>query len=194
MASRTKKIQVRLDGITPIMFDRYAGDNKTSLKVEDKFYFDKDGKSLIIPAANVMSFLSAQNTTSIAKRFLPAKEYKKVAQGFLSYITINPFSIPLCRNGEQIVFSVVSNEEWQFPLDREVILIDDDGSDATSLLTTSHKTEGSFWVEVAFSPDHSRIAFFDAQSRAQAFNLDSGEIEPMQDFPYEWLSTHFPQW
>lgn len=107
--NKTLKISVKLDGITPIMFDRYSGDNKTQLRVEDKFYFAKDGKSIILPALNLMSFLSAQNTTSVAKRFMPPKEYKRVANGFLSYITINPFEIPICRNGEQIVFDGFSD-------------------------------------------------------------------------------------
>jgi hypothetical protein len=108
--SKSIKISVKLDGITPIMFDRYSGDNKTQLKVEDKFYFGQDGKSLILPSLNVMSFLSAQNTTSVAKRFMPPKEYKRVANGFLSYITITPFEIPICRNGKQIVFEGFSKE------------------------------------------------------------------------------------
>jgi hypothetical protein len=112
MANKISKIAVKLDGITPIMFDRYSGDNKTVLRVEDKFYFAKDGKSIILPSTNIMSFLSAQNTTSIAKRFLPSKEYKKVAQGFLSYITINPFEIPICRKGKPIVFNGFNDEIW----------------------------------------------------------------------------------
>jgi hypothetical protein len=62
----TKRI-VKLSGLAPLMFDRYAGDNKTQLPVQAKLYFMEDGKSLCIPAVNLMSFLSAKNTTSVAK-------------------------------------------------------------------------------------------------------------------------------
>ena len=52
---------VRLRGLTPIMFDRYPGDNDTKLEVWQKLYFlPDDGKTLVLPAANVMSFLSAR--------------------------------------------------------------------------------------------------------------------------------------
>jgi len=96
--------QVTLNGISPIMFDKYAGDNKTTLEVGQKMYFDKDGKSLVVPSMNIVSFLTATNTPSAPKVLLPSKEYKAVAQAALSYTAVSPFIIPLMRDGEQIVF------------------------------------------------------------------------------------------
>jgi hypothetical protein len=95
---------VTLSGITDIMFDRYAGDNKTELTTEKKMYYMPDGKSVMLPSANIQSFLSAQNTDSAPKRFLDSREYKKVAAAFLSFITISPFSIPFTHQGKQIIF------------------------------------------------------------------------------------------
>jgi hypothetical protein len=109
---KTFQISQEWTGITPVMFDRYAGDNKTALRAEDKMYFAADGKSLILPAINIMSFLSAQNTTSVPKRFLDSREYKDVCQAMLSYITIEPFLIPLMAKGKQIEFAGWDEKIW----------------------------------------------------------------------------------
>ena len=103
--------QVTLKGIADLMFDRYAGDNKTELTVEKKMYFASDGESLMMPSANIISLLTAQNTPSAPKRFLDKRVYKSMAQSLLSYIAIAPFEIPITRNGKQIVFNGFDGEE-----------------------------------------------------------------------------------
>ena len=113
------KIQVSLEGLTPIMFDRYAGDNKTELDVRDKFYFANDGKTLILPAANLMSLLSAQNTMSAPKRFMDSRAYKKVAQAISSYVTVEPFEgATFMANGDPVVFNGFDDD--QFYIDQRV--------------------------------------------------------------------------
>ena len=92
-----------LQGITPIMFDRYAGDNKTQLLPEQKMYLDENN-GLLLPSQNLHSFLSAINTPSAVKAFYPSKEYKKVAQVLLGYVQIEPFNIPIKRHGKQIMW------------------------------------------------------------------------------------------
>jgi len=96
--------KVTLNGIADIMFDRYAGDNKTELPPEKKMYFAADGKTMILPSVNISSFLSAQNTDSAPKRFLDSREYKKIASAILSYTSINPMEIPFTRKGKPIMF------------------------------------------------------------------------------------------
>ena len=96
--------KVTLTGIADIMFDRYAGDNKTELPPEKKMYFGTDGATMILPAANIVSFLSAQNTDSAPKRFLDSREYKKTALAFMSYTSISPMDIPFIRKGKKILF------------------------------------------------------------------------------------------
>jgi hypothetical protein len=93
------------EGVTPIMFDRYPGDNKTELDPKDKMYFKRGSKELVLPAVNVMSFLSAKNTESSVKRFYDSREYKKVAGAILSNVSILPYEIPLMRDGKQIKFA-----------------------------------------------------------------------------------------
>jgi len=103
------KRQVTLEGFTPIMFDRYAGDNKTQLPVEEKMYFIPGTRQLCIPSVNLSSFLSAKNTTSVAK-LIGGRGYKSLADAFLSFVQIAPFYIPLLRNGEPITFNGFVND------------------------------------------------------------------------------------
>lgn len=96
---------VTLDGTAPIMFDRYAGDNKTKLEPWQKLYLDpKDGASLVLPSLNIVSFLSAHNTNSAPKRLLDKRHYKDVANACLSFVTIEPDLIHFLRDGKPIRF------------------------------------------------------------------------------------------
>lgn len=96
--------KITLTGITPVMFDRYSGDNKTSLRPEEKFYFDQDGRTLVLPSQNIVSLLSAQNTPSAPKRFLDARKYRATASGILSFTVFRPILIPFMREGRRILF------------------------------------------------------------------------------------------
>ncbi|MBN1584216.1 MAG: PD40 domain-containing protein, partial [Anaerolineae bacterium] len=104
------------------------------------------------------------------------------------------FSPQWSPGGEQIVFSAIPNGEWQFPLEREVIVIGRDGTDPRSIVMTAHDSEAHFGHEVAFSPDQSHIAYLDGENRARIVYLENGETERVQDFPYGWMSTQHPQW
>ena len=79
-------ITTTLTGIRPIMFDRYPGDNKTTLEPLDKFYLDSNGQCSI-PVLNVFSLLAAWNTQSVAKRFY-GREGKGIATGVMSFCNI----------------------------------------------------------------------------------------------------------
>lgn len=94
--SDVRNIAVRLVGLRPIMFDRYAGDNKTKLPTEERMYLD-DKQRLVVPALNIFSLLCAENTKSVA-RHGPKNEAsarRQVAQGIASYVSISPDDIPL---------------------------------------------------------------------------------------------------
>lgn len=95
---------ITLCGITDIMFDRYAGDNKTQLEPYQKLYFQPGSKVIGLPALNIMSFLSAHNTNSAPKRLRDARQFKKIANACLSFVQIRQSFIPFTRNGEVIEF------------------------------------------------------------------------------------------
>jgi len=103
MRSTTKKVVLK--GLTPIMFDRYSGNNKEQLDPMDKCYVNEQGH-LVIPSTNLLSFLSAQNTESATQRVV-GRGYKEVCKAALSYVMIEPYNIPLLRNGKPII----KNEE-----------------------------------------------------------------------------------
>jgi hypothetical protein len=92
--------KVKLVGLTPIMFDRYSGNNKETLHVSDKCYKDNEG-CLVLPSVNILSFLSAQNTESATQRVV-GRGYKEVCKSALSYIQIYPIEIPFLREGRKI--------------------------------------------------------------------------------------------
>lgn len=96
--------KIVLTGKTPLMFDRYPGDNETKLEPHQKLYFKMGTKEIIVPSLNIMSFLSAHNTNSAPKRLLDSRKYKKVADACLSFIQISPDEIPILRDGKPIVF------------------------------------------------------------------------------------------
>ena len=100
----TVKRRVKLCGIKPIMFDRYAGDNKTKLEPWQKLYFQPGSKAIGIPSANIISFLSAHNTNSAPKRLRDARTFKKTANACLSFVSIMQDFIPITANGKPIVF------------------------------------------------------------------------------------------
>ena len=96
---KTIKRKVVLNGLTPILFDRYSGNNKEQLAVMDKIYLDKE--HLVLPSTNILSFLSAQNTESAPQRVI-GRGYKEVCKAAQSFVTITPLYIPFLRNGKSM--------------------------------------------------------------------------------------------
>jgi len=93
---------VRLQGITAVMFDRYAGDNDTKLEPMQKLYLDEE-RNICLPAANIHSFLSAKNTVSAPRR-LRGKKGLSIANSCLSFTIIEPMMIPFLKDNQPIKF------------------------------------------------------------------------------------------
>lgn len=104
--------QVHLRGLVDIMFDRYPGDNDTKLEPWQKLYLGgEEGRTICLPSANIMSFLSAQNTDSAPKRLLDSRKYKKFSQACGSFVSISPRMIPFLRNDKPITFGKLTGDE-----------------------------------------------------------------------------------
>ena len=103
---------VELEGVTPIMFDRYPGDNDTKLPPEQKFYFLNGDASLCLPAINIYSFLGAQNTRSVAKMF-GGKGYKNLAAALCGFVAISPMRIPLTAKGKAVEFNGFDGKQFE---------------------------------------------------------------------------------
>jgi hypothetical protein len=114
----TTVVDVKLVGMLPIMFDRYPGSNSIQVDWHQKIYLKPGGNVLVLPGINILSFLSAQNSTSAPKRLLPSKTYKTVCQACLSSVVIRSGlsayggDIPFLRDGQPI-------EIGQFESDRD---------------------------------------------------------------------------
>ncbi len=103
--------KVILCGTKPVMFDRYAGDNNTKLEPWQKLYLmPGDSRVIGIPAANIMSFLSAHNTNSAPKRLRDKRKYKDIANACLSFVEIGEDFIPLIRDDKPIVFGKLEQD------------------------------------------------------------------------------------
>ncbi len=84
------QIKATVVGDKDIMFDRYAGDNKTVLEPWQKLYLDPlDSRSIVFPAVNIISALTAQNTDSYPKSILDQRKYKKSCHAFAQSLSIN---------------------------------------------------------------------------------------------------------
>lgn len=80
--------RVRLRGLTPVMFDRYAGDNQTKLTWDQKIYLRPGTNELVLPALNIISFFTAHNTNSAPKRLRDKRVYKSICNAILSFVSI----------------------------------------------------------------------------------------------------------
>ena len=104
-------IACKLIGVRPLMFDRYAGDNSTQLPVAEKMYLDQQ-RRLTLPAVNLFSMLCAENTKSVCRQFF-GKNGKTIGLGMASYVTINPFEIPICDDHGPIVFKGFNEQVYE---------------------------------------------------------------------------------
>lgn len=98
---KQKTINVTLTGYRPIMFDRFPGSLKTADALEPMEKLYTEGENLIFPAENILSFLSSQSTESAPKRIM-GRGWQAIARAALSFVDINPGSIPIRRNGNNL--------------------------------------------------------------------------------------------
>ena len=126
------KRTVKLAGLNDIMFDRYAGDNKTQLSWDQKIYLTPGTNILSLPTSNIVSFLSAHNTNSAPKRLRDKRAYKDICNACLSFVMItsngqHPQYIPFLRDGQPIKVGKFGEERDELSglyLDRRVARLD----------------------------------------------------------------------
>ena len=72
--------RVRLRGLTPIMFDRYAGDNQTKLTWDQKIYLRPGTNELVLPALNII-FCSIQGADGDVENITFTRDGKPITVG-----------------------------------------------------------------------------------------------------------------
>lgn len=97
---------VTLSFVVPIMFDRFGGDINRRLEPEEKFYFANDQKTLVLPAANLKSFLvyGGGRQDPAVKILSASGTWKTEATIIAGSVLITPDKIPFTRDGEPVVF------------------------------------------------------------------------------------------
>ena len=123
--------RITLTGVTDIMFDRYAGDNRTQLDWTQKIYMIPGTSTLCLPTSNIVSFLSAHNTNSAPKRLRDARAFKKIANACLSFVVVEGLEhyqyVPFTRAGNPIMVGNFSEDKDPLSgiyLDRRVARLD----------------------------------------------------------------------
>ena len=108
-----RKIQIELEGLADLMFDRFIDHSAEKRPVEQKLYLNNNSE-LVIPAENIYAFLFSENPQGCAKAFegRKGKEYIRLGQGS---IFVLPFLIPVMHDNKPIlVKGTIGDQFWVF--------------------------------------------------------------------------------
>ncbi|TXH55521.1 MAG: hypothetical protein E6Q97_08700, partial [Desulfurellales bacterium] len=100
LGGRLHIAKVILIGLKPLLFDQYLGSNDIKSTAIEKVYWDREGFACI-PALNLFSALTAENTKSVCKQFYGTRA-KKIGMAINSYLNIKQHTLTLERSGEKI--------------------------------------------------------------------------------------------
>ena len=105
-----QKIQVVVNGLADIMFDRFMDHSKEKRPPEQKLYLT-EGNVLVLPAENIYAFLFSENPAGCAKWFegKKGKSYISIGQG---HVLIDPFFIPFTDGKKPIVFKDFTSDKF----------------------------------------------------------------------------------
>lgn len=123
--------RVRVVGLRPIMFDRYAGDNNTRLAWHEKIYLKPGTDVLALPTSNINSFFTAHNTNSAPKRLRDKRKYKDLCNALQSFLMVTAPDggeyVPFLRDDKPITvgtFGDARDEQSGIELHRAVARLD----------------------------------------------------------------------
>lgn len=104
-----KHFSVALEGLVPIMFNRFIDHSKEARPPEQKLYLDDDN-TVVLPAENLMSFMCGSFVPGCCKKFEGRKsgEYIDVAY---SHISFSPVLVPFLRNKKPIKFTSIEDKK-----------------------------------------------------------------------------------
>jgi len=102
MSFEIVKRSVTLTGITPLMFDKFIGQEE--IPVEQKLYLAPDKETLCLRASNIMGMLASKSSNSCLRQFVSNKDWKIIEPILRSSVIVTPEYIPIMDNGEAILF------------------------------------------------------------------------------------------
>ena len=106
------KIEVSLEGLSDIMFDRFFDHSKEDRPPEKKMYLNENDE-VVLPSENIYSFLFRDQAPVGVVRFVEkrsAKEYIAIGQ---SHLSVEPTLIPILdEEGKAIKFTGFENSRF----------------------------------------------------------------------------------
>ena len=101
---KIQKIDVGLEGIADIMFDKFIDHSKEVRPPDQKLYLSKDNV-VVFPALNINAFLFNQKGNSCATKFEGKKRSDYISVG-QTHVAISPQLIPFKNDkGKDIIFT-----------------------------------------------------------------------------------------
>jgi hypothetical protein len=99
------EIAVTLRGLSGIMFDRFIDHSKEVRPANQKLYYNGDGKSIVIPAIMIESFITRQLAPVGCACKFEGKKGREYAGMAMSHVFFNPELIPIVetKTGKEIV-------------------------------------------------------------------------------------------
>lgn len=116
--------KVVVSGIRPVMFDRYPGDNDTKLEPSEMMYYDKDGKTVVIPSQNILGMMGSNFYDCACKRKWGSK-HKDKSSAVQGFVDITPTRVPFVNKGKPIQFKDFNS--GQFYIDESTARINGGG-------------------------------------------------------------------
>ena len=104
-----KTLNVTLNGLTPIMMDAFRGQEE--IPPEQKLYYGPDKKTLILPASNIIGFLTSKSSHSCLRVFTSNKDWKTRSPEMVGNVYVDPVDIPFLSDGEPVLFDGKFNEK-----------------------------------------------------------------------------------
>jgi Tol biopolymer transport system component len=88
-----------------------------------------------------------------------------------------------------------ANCEYSFPRALEIVIGASDGREIMPITAETFARECDDERRVAFSPSGEQVAYFGGDCQPRLIEADgSGQPQPLDEFPWWWLSQTFPQW
>jgi len=110
------KIQVRLESLSDIMFDRFIDHSKDKRPAEQKFYLGAQNK-VVFPATNIKYFLFGENPPGCAKS-MEGKKGKGYIQTGCGHVFVQPSLVPFLDNKEkEILFKEFDGAKFRVDKD-----------------------------------------------------------------------------
>jgi len=102
-------LNVTLTGLSPIMFDAFRGQEE--LPPEKKLYLAPDKTTLILPASNIVGFLTSRSSHSCLRVFTSNKDWRTRGPEVIGNVAVDPVNIKFLNDEEPVTFSNEWNEK-----------------------------------------------------------------------------------